>query len=97
MLFEERPNFEENIIFKNRFKFANDAKTLIDIVLDHEFITSISKIYITYSLESLSAEASNIKKYLEFKLRYFNQVELVLDSKNLIGISNLNGIGLYIG
>jgi Uncharacterised protein, DegV family COG1307 len=90
-------NFDEHITISKKFKFANDAKTIVDLVLDQEFETSINQIYITYSLESLSSEATNIKQYLEKKLRYFDRVELVRDNSILKGMNNINGIGLYIG
>jgi hypothetical protein len=90
-------NFEEHISVSNKFKFANDAKTIVDMVLDQEYLTHINQIYLTYSLDSLSDEAENIKRYLEYKLRYFDKVKLVKETQNLKGLNNINGFGLYLG
>jgi hypothetical protein len=87
-------NFEEHISISNKFKFAN---TIVDMVLDQEYLTHINQIYLTYSLDSLSVEAENIKRYLEFKLRYFDKVKLVKETQNLRGLNNINGFGLYLG
>ena len=90
-------SIKQNLNFNNKLSLNTDVKDLVNDVINYEKTNSIHQIYLTYSSKYLSKEVNVIKTYLEHKIRYNNQIQVIEDSKDLIGFDTMQGIGLYIG
>lgn len=87
----------DRLEFKKTYSISTDVQELVSDIIKYEKDNYISKIYLTYTSKYLNKEANIIKTYLEHKLRYFNQVEIFEDFKDINGFNSINGIGLYLG
>jgi hypothetical protein len=88
---------EDKFEFKKTYSLNTDIEDLVSDIISYEKDNYISKIYLTYTSKYLNKEVNIIKTYLEHKLRYFNQVEILEDFKDISGFTTINGIGLYLG
>jgi Uncharacterised protein, DegV family COG1307 len=94
---KEKILFEEHVNMNNKITFFNESKLILDDLLDFEMKNCVTKIVITYSSEYLKTDATNLQNYIKYKLRYFENVEVMQDYKNLKGFKQIHSLGLFIG